>query len=266
MSGGKTAVVEAVTGYKYCETESRASQSGMMSGLRKYSVYSKSSSHESLDDDPACRLLFLGAGSVGKTSIIQKFLRGASKPTGGRTERTERTERTVHEMYSANLNFASGVNVSLSIEDTGANYSQNFPDMFVISIREANVVVLVYSVKDSASAEYISDLRETIVSKRPDLPIVVVGNMTEDERAVLSLQEMEAIACLDWEVGYTKCSARLDLNIQEVFREAVIQAGLVPRFVSLLVPNTTKSSLLKRFIFRQKNRTKHSELSNVSIY
>ena len=160
---------------------------------------------------------------------------------------------TVHEMYSANMNFASGVSVSLSIEDTGANYSQNFPAMFEISIREADVVVLVYSVKDSASAEYISDLRETIVSKRPDLPIVIVGNMAEDERAVLSPQEMEAIACLDWEVGYTECSARLDLNMKEVFREAVIQAGIVPRIVSLLDRNPAKSSLLKRFIFRQKN-------------
>ena len=220
----------------------------IMSGLRKHSLNSKSSDSESLDEELACRLLFLGAGSVGKTSIIQRFLPEVSK-------RTARRERTVHEMYRGNMNFASGVSVSLNIEDTGANYSQNFPAMFEISIREADVVVLVYSVKDSASAEYISGLRETIVSKRPGLPIVIVGNkMEEEERAVLSHQEMEAIACLDWEVGYTECSAQLDLNIQEVFKEAVIQAGIVTRIVSLFDPSsTTKSSLLKRFIFRQKS-------------
>ena len=219
----------------------------IMSGLRKHSLNSKSSDSESLDEELACRLLFLGAGSVGKTSIIQRFL-----PEKW-TARRERREKTVHEMYRGNMNFASGVSVSLNIEDTGANYSQNFPAMFEISIREADVVVLVYSVKDSASAEYISGLRETIVSKRPGLPIVIVGNkMEEEERAVLSHQEMEAIACLDWEVGYTECSAQLDLNIQEVFKEAVIQAGIVTRIVSLFDPSsTTKSSLLKRFIFRQ---------------
>ena len=237
-----------------------------MSRLRKHSVYSRSTEQESLEEDLACRLLFLGAGSVGKTSIIQRFLSEVSKPSGGHrgTERKKRTERTVHEMYSGNINFVSG-SVSLSIEDTGANYSQNFPDMFEISLREADGVVLVYSVKDSASAEYISELRETIVSKRPDLPILVVGNQAEDERVLLSRQ-MEAIACLDWEVGYTDCSVRLDLNIQKVFREAVIQVGIVPRIVSILDPTATKSSLLKRFIFRQKNKTKTKEFSNISIY
>ena len=233
-----------------------------MSRLRKHSVYSRSTEQESLEEDLACRLLFLGAGSVGKTSIIQRFLSEVSKPSGGHrgTARKERTERTVHEMYSGNINFVSG-SVSLSIEDTGANYSQNFPDMFEISLREADGVVLVYSVKDSASAEYISELRETIVSKRPDLPILVVGNQAEDERVLLSRQ-MEAIACLDWEVGYTDCTD----NIQKVFREAVIQAGIVPRIVSILDPTATKSSLLKRFIFRQKNKTKTKEFSNLSIY
>ena len=157
---------------------------------------------------------------------------------------------------------------SLSIEDTGGNYCQNFPAMFEISIREADVVLLVYSVAESESVEYISGLRETILSKRPDMPIVIVANKTEDmmEGNGLSLKEMEAIACLDWEVGYTECSARLDQNIQEVFRQAVVQAGVVPRIVSLLDPSSTKSSLFKRFMFRNKNTTKPTEFSNFSIY
>ena len=167
-------------------------------------------------------------------------------------------------MYSGSLSFASGdvtSSVSLSIEDTGGNYCQNFPAMFEISIREADVVVLVYSVQEAASAEYISGLRETILSKRPDMPILIVANKTEDvlEGTGLSLKEMEAIACLDWEVGYAECSAKLDHNIHEVFREAVIQAGIVPRIVSLLDRGPTKSSLLKRITFRPKNR-------NFSIY
>ena len=163
-------------------------------------------------------------------------------------------------MYSGNLSFTSQQstgNVSLSIEDTGADYSQSFPAMLEISIRDADVVVLVFSVMDSASEEYISGLRETILSKRPGLPIVIVGNKTEDEKArtVRSCQEMEVIACLDWEVGYIECSALQDLNIQEVFREAIIQAGIVPRVVSLSLvnPNPTKSSLLKRIISKDFN-------------
>ena len=167
-------------------------------------------------------------------------------------------------MYSGSLRFASGdvtSSVSLSIEDTGENYCQNFPAMFEISIREADVVVLVYSAEESASAEYISGLRETILSKRPAMPILIVANKTEDmmEGTGLSLKEMEAIACLDWEVGYAECSAKLDHNIEQVFREAVIQAGIVPRIVTLLDPGPSKSSLLKRITFRPKNR-------NFSIY
>ena len=44
-----------------------------MARLRKHSLYTRStdSGSDSLDEDLACRLLFLGAGSVGKTSIIQ---------------------------------------------------------------------------------------------------------------------------------------------------------------------------------------------------
>ena len=179
----------------------------MMSRLKQHSLYSKSSDRDSVEEDLSCRLLFLGKGSVGKTSIIQRFLPDASKKAKGKIP-----ERTLHEMYSGNLSFTSQQstgNVSLSIEDTGADYSQSFPAMLEISIRDADVVVLVFSVMDSASEEYISGLRETILSKRPGLPIVIVGNKTEDEKArtVRSCQEMEVIACLDWEVGYTECSA-----------------------------------------------------------
>ena len=68
----------------------------------------------------------------------------------------------------------------------------------------------------------------------------------------MMVYQMEAIICLDWEARYTECSASLDLEVREVFRQAGIQAGLVSHTTELLHNSSKRRSLLKRLLnYRQ---------------
>ena len=135
------------------------------------------STRVSLESDRACRLLFLGAECVGKTSIIRRFINDVSStPSGG----------TLQEMYSGALSFVSGdvPNVNFTIEDTGGQYSADFPAMLPISVREADVVVLVFSLTQPETFDEISLLRDTVTAVRPDVPLLVVGNKSDLIRKV----------------------------------------------------------------------------------
>lgn len=121
---------------------------------------------------------------MGKTSIIQRFLNDiSSTPCGG----------TLQEMYSGALSLVSGdvPIVSFTIEDTGGQYSTDFPAMLPISVRQADVVVLVYSLAHPESFDEISLLRETVTAIRPDVPLLVVGNKSDLIREGFKVREIK---------------------------------------------------------------------------
>ena len=201
---------------------------------KKYSTQSSTSSMEndvfSTSEVKSCRVLFLGSSSVGKTSIIKRYL-NQYFPLN--------PSITVQDMFRGDLVMSSGANILLEIEDTGGYFYDDFPAMTSLSIRNSDVIVLVYSVCDHQSFEDISQIRDSIISKYDGAeaeppPMLIVGSKVDQERSdQLPFHQIEAVVCLDWEAGYVECSAKEDINIEAVFNEAILQTKMFPRGVDI---------------------------------
>ena len=114
--------------------------------------------------------------------------------------------------------------ISLDIQDTGGSYVEDFPAMVKCSLASADAVLLVYSIANLNSFDYLSRLRDLVQQERGEgMPLVVVGNKTDLERQI-SREEAEATVLCDWENGYVECCAKDNLNVPAVFRALLVQA------------------------------------------
>ena len=204
---------------------------------------SSSSSCES-EGDGQMRVLFLGAESVGKTSIIRQFL--------GK-QFSSKHQPTLQEMYTGELDLG-GSQLALRIEDTGSFFIHDFPAMADVSLKNSDGAVLVFDVNDPKSFEEISKLRDLVFSKRPSLPTVIVGNKIDLERK-LPAKEIEFTVCLDWECGYVECSAWEEQGVDGVFRELAIQAKIMKKVPPENLGNIGRQkSFIKRMFRKEAKR------------
>ncbi|XP_005940900.1 ras-related protein Rap-1b [Haplochromis burtoni] len=166
------------------------------------------------------RLVFLGAGGVGKTALIQRFLKDTFEP---------KHRRTVEELHRKEYE-VGGVKVTINIMDTSGSYS--FPAMRRLSIQNSDAFALVYAVDDPDSLEAVKSLRDEILDIKEDkyTPIVVIGNKIDrnNERQVSS-EDVESTVELDWNHSFLESSAKDNINVLEAFRELLQQANLPSR-------------------------------------
>lgn len=163
------------------------------------------------------RLVFLGAGGVGKTALIQRFLKDTFEP---------KHRRTVEELHRKEYD-VGGIKVTISIMDTSGSYS--FPAMRKLSIQNSDAFALVYAVDDPDSLEAVKRLREEILEVKEDkcTPIVVIGNKIDrhTERRVSSEDVLSTVE-MDWNHIFLESSAKDDVNVMEAFRELLQHAKL----------------------------------------
>lgn len=163
------------------------------------------------------RLVFLGAAGVGKTALIQRFLKNTFEP---------KHRRTVEELHRKEYE-VGGVKVTINIMDTSGSYS--FPAMRKLSIQNSDAFALVYAVDDPESLEAVKSLREEILEVKEDkyTPIVVIGNKIDrlSERRVSSEDVLSTVE-MDWNQSYLESSAKENINVLEAFRELLKQANL----------------------------------------
>lgn len=166
------------------------------------------------------RLVFLGAGGVGKTALIQRFLKDTFEP---------KHQRTVEELHRKEYE-VGGVKVTITIMDTSGSYS--FPAMRRLSIQNSDAFALVYAVNDPESLEAVKSLRDEILEIKEDkyTPIVVIGNKIDrhDERQV-SNEDVVSTVELDWNHSFLESSAKDNINVWEAFRELLHHANLPSR-------------------------------------
>lgn len=167
------------------------------------------------------RLVFLGAAGVGKTALIQRFLKDTFEP---------KHRRTVEELHRKEYE-VGGIKVTINIIDTSGSYS--FPAMRKLSIQNSDAFALVYAVDDPESLEAVKSLREEILEVKEDkyTPIVVIGNKIDrhNERQVSNNDVLSTLE-LDWNHSFMESSAKNNINVLEAFKELLLQANVPSRF------------------------------------
>ena len=164
---------------------------------------------ESIGNEKRLKLCLLGNTSVGKTTLINKFL----------DEKNEKgCEKTVEEQYSKNIKI-KGEDCSLEIVDTGG--AEDYLGNLDVWIRSSEGFMLVYSINDKETFDGLKIRYDVIVKckKEKKYSVIIVGNKKdlEKERAV-SKEEVEKF-CSENELKYYEVSAQDDNDdkIEKIF-------------------------------------------------
>lgn len=195
----------------------------MRSKLKSLSVRSKLHRHSwevlSLPRS-VFKVVVLGAGGVGKTSLIKRFVTDTFP---------QHYIPTVEDVYEKSVSLNKDFGAFFEILDTAGSYQ--FPAMRKLTIERGDAFILVYSLSDDNSIDEVLRLQQEIINIKgtTDVAMMVVGNKTDlvckDKRE----QVREEIARL---VGgqnliRSETSAKFGINVSGVFGALLGQIAVV---------------------------------------
>ncbi|XP_006634764.1 GTP-binding protein Di-Ras2-like [Lepisosteus oculatus] len=155
------------------------------------------------------RVVVFGAAGVGKSSLVQRFVRGTFRDTYIPT-----VEDTYRQVISCDRNVCT-----LQITDTTG--SHQFPAMQRLSISKGHAFILVYSVTSRQSLAELQPIYQQIRHIKGDAqtaPIMLVGNKSDETQRELQAGDGEALAA-QWGCSFMETSAKMNYNVQELFQE-----------------------------------------------
>eukprot|EP00568_Trieres_chinensis_P000389 CAMPEP_0183309010 /NCGR_PEP_ID=MMETSP0160_2-20130417/23449_1 /TAXON_ID=2839 ORGANISM="Odontella Sinensis, Strain Grunow 1884" /NCGR_SAMPLE_ID=MMETSP0160_2 /ASSEMBLY_ACC=CAM_ASM_000250 /LENGTH=243 /DNA_ID=CAMNT_0025472943 /DNA_START=186 /DNA_END=917 /DNA_ORIENTATION=- len=156
------------------------------------------------------KLVFLGDQSVGKTSIITRFM----------YDNFDRHyQATIGIDFLSKTMYLEDRTVRLQLWDTAGQ--ERFRSLIPSYIRDSSVAVVVYDVTNRASflntAKWVEDVR---AERGNDVVICLVGNKTDlgNDKRQISTEEGEERAKKDG-LLFMECSAKAGYNIKSLFRK-----------------------------------------------
>lgn len=155
------------------------------------------------------KLVFLGDQSVGKTSIITRFMYDTFDST---------YQATIGIDFLSKTMYLEDRTVRLQLWDTAGQ--ERFRSLIPSYIRDSSVAVIVYDITNRNSfmntTKWIDDVR---TERGNDVVMMLVGNKTDlsDKRQV-SVEEGEARA-KEHEIMFIETSAKAGFNIKALFRK-----------------------------------------------
>lgn len=156
------------------------------------------------------RVVVFGAGGVGKSSLVLRFVRGTFRESYIPT-----IEDTYRQVISCNKQVCT-----LQITDTTG--SHQFPAMQRLSISKGHAFILVYSITSRQSLEELKPIFEEIVeikgSDIEGIPIMLVGNKCDEFSREVGTAEGAALA-KKWNCAHLETSAKTNYNVKELFQE-----------------------------------------------
>ncbi|CAJ0963542.1 unnamed protein product [Ranitomeya imitator] len=156
------------------------------------------------------RVVVFGAGGVGKSSLVLRFVKGTFR---------ESYIPTIEDTYRQVISCDKSI-CTLQITDTTG--SHQFPAMQRLSISKGHAFILVYSVTSRQSLEELKPIYEQICQIKGDvesIPIMLVGNKSdESQNRELENSDGEAIA-KKWKCAFMETSAKMNHNVKELFQE-----------------------------------------------
>ncbi|KAH9400244.1 PREDICTED: GTP-binding protein Di-Ras2-like [Rhagoletis zephyria] len=158
------------------------------------------------------RVVVFGAGGVGKSSLVLRFVKGTFRDSYIPT-----IEDTYRQVISCNKNVCT-----LQITDTTG--SHQFPAMQRLNITKGHAFMLVYSVTSKQSLEELIPIyREIHEVKATDehLPMILVGNKCDEDnqREVTPEYAAEMVSKILKGCGSIETSAKTGHNVPEAFQE-----------------------------------------------
>ncbi|KAI1301228.1 Ras-like protein 2 [Halotydeus destructor] len=157
------------------------------------------------------KLVVVGSGAVGKSSITIQFIQSYFVPDYDPTIEDSYTKQCVIDEQVARLD----------ILDTAGQ--EEFSAMREQYMRSGDGFVLAFSVTDRSSFEEIPKFHRQIlrVKDRDEFPMIMIGNKCDlDQQRVISLQEARQLA-QQLKVPYLEASAKSRHNIDVTFHELV---------------------------------------------
>eukprot|EP00727_Mastigamoeba_balamuthi_P009591 m51a1_g5254 putative ras-related protein rab-6b isoform x1 (215) ;mRNA; r:72964-74329 len=163
------------------------------------------------------KLVFLGDQSVGKTSIITRFMYDTFDNA---------YQATIGIDFLSKTMYLEDRTVRLQLWDTAGQ--ERFRSLIPSYIRDSSVAIVVYDITSRTSfastEKWIDDIRS---ERGADVHVVLVGNKTDlaDKRQV-SYEEGEQKAQTSSALFFTETSAKAGYNIKPLFRK--IASALIP--------------------------------------
>ncbi|ORZ30071.1 ras-related protein rab-6A-like protein [Catenaria anguillulae PL171] len=155
------------------------------------------------------KLVFLGEQSVGKTSLITRFMYDTFDSA---------YQATIGIDFLAKTMYLEDRTVRLQLWDTAGQ--ERFRSLIPSYIRDSSVAVIVYDITSKSSftntSKWIDDVRN---ERGNDVIIVLVGNKTDlNDKRQVTTEEGEAKA-QELGVMFMETSAKLGQNVKPLFRK-----------------------------------------------
>ncbi|XP_016316598.1 GTP-binding protein Di-Ras1a [Sinocyclocheilus anshuiensis] len=155
------------------------------------------------------RVVVFGAGGVGKSSLVLRFIKGTFRDTYIPT-----VEDTYRQVISCDKSVCT-----LEITDTTG--SHQFPAMQRLSISKGHAFILVYSITSRQSLEELKPIYQQVLAIKgnvENIPIMLVGNKSDETQREVETKEGEAQANI-WKCAFMETSAKTNTNVKELFQE-----------------------------------------------
>ncbi|KAF9085214.1 Ras- protein Rab-6A [Mortierella sp. GBA35] len=155
------------------------------------------------------KLVFLGEQSVGKTSLITRFMYDTFDNT---------YQATIGIDFLSKTMYLEDRTVRLQLWDTAGQ--ERFRSLIPSYIRDSSVAVVVYDITNRNSfmntAKWIDDVR---AERGTDVIIVLVGNKTDlNEKRQVTAEEGEKKA-KEFNIMFIETSAKAGHNVKTLFRK-----------------------------------------------
>ena len=160
-----------------------------------------------------CKVVTLGEGRVGKTSLTLKFIKNEFHKDEISTVNANCLSSTVHVEKGS---------VLLNIWDTAGQ--ERFRALAPNYYRQAKGAVVVYDITDRKSFDkVVSWIKELRDQAEKDIVIVVAGNKSDMERE-RQINRAEALEfCRKLQIRHFDTSAKTGTGVQEIFNDLASQ-------------------------------------------
>jgi small GTP-binding protein len=163
------------------------------------------------DDKLTFRVVTIGDSSVGKTSIVKKFIRDTFDPT---------EKNTVGALYDTFTDKVNGRDIEVQIWDTAGQ--EQYRSLSPVYFRSAAAALLVFDITNRLSFENLDEWLTSFRNAGTDKALLfLIGNKSDLEES----RKVDAQEGKDWagrhECEFLETSARTGDGIKDLFKRVV---------------------------------------------